>query len=258
MKKKYIKNFLHVLKNIFKYFLKTVFTLFEFINNILSLLIIILPIVILYIYKIIFIKNQNYLNKKLCIGIQEVASNIDSIEKCLSTNGVKVTSVVLANTYTILDLNESNKNKKIYKLLNLNFRLRAIILPYILSFYFVKILIQNDIFWFVWNKSFLFLNLDFFILKLFNKKIITMHCGDDVRYRPIQKKIDNNFGIKTWNNANPDFITFLKKFYFQKISERYSQVISTRDQATFQTKPLVHFTFPMKRLIHTKKMLMKS
>ena len=80
-----------------------------------------------------------------------------------------------------------------------------------------------------------------------------MHCGDDVRYAPMQSGIDKKYGISVWKNTKGDFFTFIRNFWFVWVSEKTAdQIISARDQATFQSIPYNFFTFPMGKIKMSK------
>ena len=83
-----------------------------------------------------------------------------------------------------------------------------------------------------------------------------MHCGSDSRYPPMQYIIDNHLGFES-SKGSTDTVNFLRKLIFVKISELSAdQIISTRDQATFQMIPYNHFCFPMKTLAEQKDIIL--
>jgi len=180
---------------------------------------------------------------RVFVGIHEIANVIQSISSCLSARGYIVNALVIKNKF----YNENNlvsiPNLSL-KYLNIDNRFQRIWVAFSLPFNFIVYLFKADIFWMVWNVSFLPLKLDFIFLKCAGKKLIIMHCGDDVRYRPIQRVIDKSFGKTTWPNDVSNFSIFIRNFYFQLISERCGRVVSVRNQATFQTRPLYLFRFP--------------
>jgi len=79
-----------------------------------------------------------------------------------------------------------------------------------------------------------------------------MHCGDDVRYRPLQKAINSSLGQNLWNEK-PSLTNFINKFSFQFISQISGKLISMRDQSTFQFKPLCFFQFPQEKILDNPK-----
>jgi glycosyltransferase involved in cell wall biosynthesis len=104
--------------------------------------------------------------------------------------------------------------------------------------YFFKAIYSFDLVFFNWSKSFLPFNLDYPLLRIAGKKIIVRHCGDDVRYRPLQDGIHGMFGIHQWQGAKRDNFDALSKFWHQLWAESFTVVLSTRDHATFQSRPL--------------------
>lgn len=113
---------------------------------------------------------------------------------------------------------------------------------------FVKNIFTKDVFYFVWNETLLPFYFDFVLIRMAGKKLIIMHCGDDVRYRPLSNKIFKNFSLGPLDVRNTYRGEFLKKFYFQFMSEMTGQVISFRDQTTFQFGKLIHYYFPQEQI----------
>lgn len=185
--------------------------------------------------------------KKVFIGLQEISNNIYSISDCLSLSGFRCEVMMISNKYYNLTENVSKrvridyieeKDPYSYLIQEMLFPLR-----------FGRYLLQNDYFFIIWNKTFLLFSFDLVLLKLAGKKVILMHCGDDVRYRPLQKLIDKKYSLTTWQNDKPDSRIFRKNFYYQWLCEFTGITISTRDQATFQNKKLFHFCFPQVALL---------
>jgi len=89
-----------------------------------------------------------------------------------------------------------------------------------------------------------------------------MNCGDDVRYRPIQVRLDYKYlnfkflehSIEERKIYKYGSNTFLKSFFNQWIEEKSgAKIISLRSQATFQNKPLYQFRFPVKKILDKEK-----
>jgi hypothetical protein len=214
-----------------------------------SLLIFILPgIFFSLIY--FFFKPENK-NSKILLGINEIANNLNLIRDCLIKDGYKITLITTNNKFYEAEHKFQDLNKIIKITTNRYFHI--FIEPFYLPFLFLKNYFSHNIHFYVWNKSFYPAYIDFFLIKLSKKKLIIMHCGDDVRYRPIQRIIDNEFGLTSWINAISSNYTFVKNFYFQKISEITGNVISIRDQSTFQSKPSFYFKVPMLELSKSTK-----
>jgi len=104
--------------------------------------------------------------------------------------------------------------------------------------YFFKVIYSFDSVFFNWSQSFLPFNLDYPLLRMSGKKVIVRHCGDDVRYRPLQNGIHGMFGIHQWQGAKRDNFDALSKFWHQLWAESFTVVLSSRDHATFQSKPI--------------------
>jgi len=191
-------------------------------------------------------------NKNFFIGIHEIASNIHSIQDAFTANNITCNSLIINNNYTKkvkIERNSINSSRKYLDIQSENLFSRFIkrlLLRLFLPLLFLYYLLQNDIFIFVWNKTFLPLNLDLLLLKISNKKVICYHCGDEVRYRAMQSQIDIDFKIRLWSQEN--YINnFLRNFYFVWLCEMTADhIISARDQATFQQIPYNNFYFPLK------------
>ena len=188
-------------------------------------------------------------NRILICGI-ETSANIQNISEVLyCSNQYKVNVFQFyenknyllqnhfINTYTIF-----NEDKICTKLLK----------NFLKTTYIFNSLINYDIIFFNWTESFFFLNLDYIIFKIAKKKVIVRHCGDDVRYRPLQDHIHSFYNINQWSNSNHSIIDIIKKAWRQRIAEKYTLVMSTRDHATFQGSDLLVRPYIQKKLNSTK------
>jgi hypothetical protein len=226
-----------------------------------SFLIIILfaPLLLVMVVYLRLAKPESIYNR-VFIGIHEISSNIHSIQETLDSFGESTTSLIETNRFS----GESQCGKRgenstrIY--LRSNFKslfcrrlYNLFVKPLILALYFIKLIAGHGTWFFIWNHTFLPFNVDLLILKLTRKKIIIMHCGDDVRYRPLQRAIDKSRGFDSWSDDTSSLGVFLYQYYFVWLSELMGEVISIRDQATFQRKPLVFFRFPMQGTIFLNK-----
>jgi len=189
---------------------------------------------------------------RLFIGLHEIANIIQSVSDCLSERNICVHALIISSgRYGI-------KNIRTHKNLHVqwhqpNGRLNATVFELSLPFRLIREIIRNDTFLFVWNRSFMPLSVDYFFLRLAGKRLVLMHCGDDVRYRPMQRVIDAEFGHKSWPYDEACPYHFLRSFYYQTLSETVASVISHPDQSTFQTGPLFPFRFPQRTLIDAGK-----
>jgi hypothetical protein len=219
-----------------------------------SLLIFILPgFVISLIYILFKPRNKNY---NILLGIHEIANNLNQIRDCLIDEGYKITLITTKNKFYEAEYNSQDLNKVI--IISTNRYFQIFIEPFYLPLLFFKNYFFHDIHFYVWNKSFLPAKVDFLLIKLSKKKLIIMHCGDDVRYRPIQRIIDKEFGLNTWPNSIKSNKIFFTNFYFQKISELTGSVISIRDQSTFQSKSNFYLKVPMVEFLKSPKILNKN
>jgi hypothetical protein len=185
---------------------------------------------------------------RLFIGLNEIANIIQSVSDCLSERNVSVHAEIISNVFYEI------KNIRMRKNLHVqwhqpNDSLNATVFELTLPFRLIREIIRNDTFLFIWNRSFMPLSLDYFFLRLAGKRLLLMHCGDDVRYRPMQRVIDAEFDHKSWPNSVARPFHFLRSLYYQTLSETFASVISHPDQSTFQTGPLFHFRFPQRALI---------
>lgn len=190
--------------------------------------------------------------KTIFLGIHEIANNIQSISDCLSQKGYRCQVLILQNTFYGIKSIENSKHLQITYLDQTN-RWANLITDILLPFKFLPYFLSNDMFFIIWKRSFMIGSIDFLLIKIAGIKLLLMHCGDDVRYRTMQKYIDREFKIDSWRTDRPSVIDFLKKFYYQRISEKVGTVISTRNQSTFQASPLVHFMFPQIALLSEPK-----
>ena len=200
----------------------------------------------------IFARFRQNRSVRTFIGIQEIASNIHSIQKTLDIFGYSTTSLVLTNTFSGKDQfgSLSERGKRVYLEIDYSSKLTRIWsvlqLKCNLALRFFLYFKAHDVWFFVWRETFLPLNFDLLFLRLAGKKIIMMHCGDDVRYRPLQRAIDKKYKLDTWVEEQASIWIFLRKFLFVRMSEVFADfIISHRDLATFQQIPYFFFHFPM-------------
>lgn len=100
-------------------------------------------------------------------------------------------------------------------------------------------LLKYDIVIFNWTSSLLNFNLDYLLFKIARIKLIVRHCGDDVRYRPLQNGIHSHFGVTQWKSEPSNLFVMLSRIYRQRWAEATATVLSSKDQATFQGRALV-------------------
>tara|TARA_Y100000588_G_C14267732_1_gene930768 strand:+ start:1653 stop:2951 length:1299 start_codon:yes stop_codon:yes gene_type:complete len=245
-------------KKVFGYLIKSLFSSC-------IVLLVLFPLVLIAFYSRLFKAfSLKIKNPKVLIGIHEIASNIHTIDSCLRVKDLHVTSIVSTNLFS-KDLHSKRKVSKgsfhyipsffSYKSSSLTRKIHFwLIYPLIKAYHFLRYFGSHDVVLIIWNETFLPWHLDLLLVKLSRKKLILLHCGDDVRYRPMQRVIDKSFDMHTWNEDEANLYLFLKSFLFVKISEWCGSVISIRDQATFQSKPMTIFTFPMPALLTEPKL----
>ncbi len=181
-------------------------------------------------------------NPKVFVGFHEVANNIYSIAHTLANHGYGVKAIIVKNKFYD-DVTTTQRPNLTIECIERQSLRSAPLLYLFLPFRLIGYLWRFDVFMFVWYRTFFFLSLDTVLIRLAGRKQIFMHCGDDARYRPMQRAIDASFGYETLPDAVPNPLIFLLRFYWQRLSEWTGDVISTRDLATFQKGPLYQFRF---------------
>lgn len=196
---------------------------------------------------------------RVLIGMTEIASFIAEFTAALRAAGFAADSLVLqpnrfypANVYTYR-YDPPPADGIARKLL------ARVVGRFVRLWYLARLMRRYDVFVFVWSDTFLPFMADLAILRLLGKHVIVFNCGDDVRFRPIQNRIEQHvFGIERFDPAARAAYeqplssngTFLRRFFTQRIEE-WSKVaiVTTRNQATFQKKSAFVFRFPTRRLL---------
>ncbi|MDA7737103.1 hypothetical protein N8861_02070 [Porticoccus sp.] len=191
--------------------------------------------------------------KRVLVCGCEVANLINSYTEALKDKGYNVKNCSFFRNNYYLD-NKYDYEIRIWlsKLNNkyINYferALRKFLLFFVLFWRF-------DIYIYIWNQTFLPFKIDLFLLRIIGKKVIVVHCGSDVRYAPIQSKIDiSHFTTHYFaNNDTENFekhlrktSSFTRKFFTQWLTELSgASIISMRSQATFQGRKSYFFRFP--------------
>lgn len=217
---------------------------------------------------IVYIRIFNVNNNGVFVGLKNIANNVINVSDSLSAlyNSINVFSIrqIYYKEYTINDkinLTEVKENYFRYnpvQALSKSFYFYSVPLelPNLNSILiFTNLLFKNQLYIYVWNNTFLPFYIDFWILKLLKKNIISMHCGDDVRYRRLQNHFEstNNSGLHfpTSEFNLHQFLELIDKLLFVKISSRFTEVISTLDQATLQEISYHQFVFPQPRILNS-------
>jgi len=122
----------------------------------------------------------------------------DEFEKfaeALSEAGYHVETLALPGKF--FASNQYTYNLKIPRLFRKT-KISRFLYPVFILPFFMPLIFKFDIFVFVWTTTFLPLNIDLFLLRLLGKKVLVFNCGDDVRYRPTQYRIDKNVFAADW------------------------------------------------------------
>ena len=178
------KDFIIAYKYFFKHYISLSIKYFNFISynifiTLISILVIIIFIPILTSFSFCSLLNM-FKSKGIFIGIQEIASNIKTIQMALDANSITTNSLIIphvfkyGNNFKSLKTNNSTLKYTYYYDINVNYlskdhiytNIKALITLPIL---FIKYFVNNDTWFFIWNKTFLPYNLDLFFLK-FSKK----------------------------------------------------------------------------------------
>jgi hypothetical protein len=197
---------------------------------------------------------------RVLIGVTEIANFVSEFTAALRDGGIAADSLVLepntfyaANDYTYRYA-LSRARSGLWSKTRRRFAKSTAGACFLL-----RLVRRYDVFVFVWNATFLPLMLDLPLLRLLGKRVIVFNCGDDVRYRPIQNRIERKvFGIERFDPAGrrdyerdraSNWI-FLRCFFTQRVEEWSGcRIVTTRNQATFQKNPAFVFRFPVKRLL---------
>lgn len=108
-----------------------------------------------------------------------------------------------------------------------------------MAMFVFNVLFSYDVVFFNWTKSFLPWNLDYLLMRIAGIQLVIRHCGDDVRYRPLQNGIHKSFGVSQWAGSKRSMVQVWVKFARQCWAELNGIVLSSRDHATFQVGRLL-------------------
>ena len=199
-------------------------------------------------------------SKKIIVCGYEIANNIATITEALATAGCRVDSLVFG-------VNKFYQESKYTSVIQIPryFQIKGgprIYRSIFLFLYFFKAMRTYEVFIFVWGKTFLPLSLDLFLLKALGKEVVVFNCGDDVRYRWIQTKVNESLGLKEftgWDETSKSTYlenssSFIKTFFTQKIEELSGcKIVSMRNQATFQKAQMYLFRFSTPKVVDNPK-----
>jgi len=153
-----------------------------------------------------------------CLGVVDTANNLFYFQEYLKKNNIPF-------SYNCRDSKIFYKKKIIEK----------VILYVGLLLDFLRDLRKRKIFFFCWTYSYMPFNLDFIFLRIAGKKVLRIHCGDDVRYRPLHNRLFNTDMFKfPINPFDTSYLGFIRKFYRQKWPLVWRVcILSCRETETF-------------------------
>lgn len=107
-------------------------------------------------------------------------------------------------------------------------------------------LLKSSHFYFISTHSLLPLNLDYPLIRLSGSKLVVQHCGDDVRCRRLHDALFEKYcpGIESGPYYADSAWETITRLFRQRWAETFAIVVTTRNQATFQTRSCHHFSFP--------------
>ena len=116
---------------------------------------------------------------------------------------------------------------------------------------FLRALVKCDVFVFIFGTSFFRRYWDYPILKLFGKTVISVFCGDDIRYWYAYEREIHSLGLD--NELKPYFEyreypddLFLVKIRTIRAAERYADLIlSQPTMGQLQIRPYMRFNIPL-------------
>lgn len=175
--------------------------------------------------------NQN-MNKKIFIGLSDIASFIDDWDYGFKANGLETTKWSLHYQAAIqnskLDFVIQKKLDKVgyFKPGRISVRFKPWYDKKVRAYYLRKMIKQCDVFVFIWN-SFNADYSDYQILKKHGKKIITIFVGDDVRWEPAMRQEFEklNFAPIEYEKYDYSTISLNQKLLFLRNVEKYSDII---------------------------------
>ena len=175
------------------------------------------------------------MKKKILIGINEIANTIAIYGRESERIGYDVKTIVAwKNRFfpnekydhvifeSIRDYMGKHFVEKILKHLYLNLKLMMLLLKYAKKY---------DIYIFIFNKSFLPLRLDYVLLKLLGKIIVSDFRGCDIRHWKAYESMAKKYNIISictdCNNKNTYKCSYIRKKFLVRISEKFSELLFT-------------------------------
>lgn len=194
----------------------------------------------MYASLIVLIKKKPSINT-VFLGIQDVCSNLYTLQEILNEAGYKTYSYVRTDFFFDAPYNHTWQYPQRWIF---NFIPADIQRFFINFFVLIKVLPRFHKFIFLWNTYFLPFGLDLVVLKIIGKDVTTMFCGDDARYRPIQWEINKEIlGEGIWYPFEGT-----EKLFFHKLINQYLirvfniRLLGHGEFLTFLQKPGHYFT----------------
>jgi hypothetical protein len=185
------------------------------------------------------------MSKRILIGITEIAGCIRDFGRAFQEAGYNTTTVIqyynpfyqtLSYTYNLGDYNRFKNIPKIGKFYSSFIRW---------IFFFVNVW-KFDYFIYIWYSTYLPFRLDQFLLKLLGKPFCIVYCGDDIRFRPIALRCEEEkYGIKRFDAVSRKKYLdgcgqkdFIKKIFRSTISNLLTKnIFSSKSLSTLTLRP---------------------
>lgn len=191
---------------------------------------------------------------KIAIGFAEIAGILKDYSEAFESQGLKVTSITsepnrFYNFRYNIDYStplqfiydkQKITNKRLFRLFHL---VEWCVKRFIGFFVFFRLLVSHDVFLYQWTVLFN-QGIEYKLLKLFNKKIITVFLGSDVRHiSAFHQEFKGN--LEKWEQVfHKDNLN--KKIRYLRVAELYSDIIlSVPDQAGLAIRPYYHLQLMM-------------
>lgn len=193
-------------------------------------------------------------NKKVFIGLQDIASFFDDWSEGFKQNGYATLVGSLNYQPQVLtshvDFFIQEKLDKVgyFKPRTLSSRIKPFWDRKVKEHYLNKALKECDIFLFIWD-SFYADYSDYEVIKSHGKKIITVFVGDDVRWEPAMRQEFEGAGLKPYYYEKYSYSTSAlnKKLQFLRTAEKYSDIILSQPNiAQLALRPYHNLLIPIK------------
>lgn len=193
--------------------------------------------------------------KGFFVGLREISGNVYNFKNALSLKEDVYTVILYSPIYS-----EKNYDKilKYPKIFDSFINIKRIYIEFLFIKEFIFNINKYEYFVFFWKTSFFPFNLDYFFLKIAKKKIGVFYCGDDVRYRPIHRKVNESmsrsYRVLPLLESDHFIFSFLGKLWPYKMASWFDcKIFSARSDLTFLDKAIYHFLLSQKNLVSSKK-----